>query len=385
MEKGIRILFNQQFGSEPVVSRSPGRINVIGEHTDYNHGFVLPAAIDKYIYVAAAANGTNMIRLYAAAFNERIELEVEALRKYPGSWINYILGVVAELQKANYKICGFDLVVDGDLPIGAGLSSSAAMECATCEALNAIFGLGVKQEAIIQYAQWAEHNYAGVQCGIMDQFASVRGEKNHAILLDCQTLDYQYIPLDLKDYQLVLFNSNVKHSLASSQYNIRRQECEEVVAIIQRHLPRVKSIRDITVNMLVGLVHDPVLFKRAKYVIEENDRVQKAVKYLLEQNIVGVGQQLFKSHAGLSEDYEVSCKELDWLVNAVSYRYDVAGARMMGGGFGGCTINIVRTDKVAELTSAIAEEYEKAMQRSLSAYVVNSSGGTEVLTKSFAI
>lgn len=380
MKPDFAILFRKYFNAEPVVVRSPGRINIIGEHTDYNEGFVLPAAIDKYVYIAASANGTHDIRLHSVAFDERIELTTSSIQKYPGSWANYIIGVVAELQKAGHTIGGFDLLVDGDLPIGAGLSSSAAIECATCQALNTLFDLELGLKEIIQYAQLAEHNYAGVYCGIMDQFASVRGKKHHAILLDCKRIEHQYVPLHLEGYKLLLLNSNVKHALASSEYNIRRQECMEVTSIIQRYLPSVRSLRDVSFNLLVEHIQDPVLFSRAKFVIEENSRVLKATQYLQSDNITGLGQQLYKSHDGLSQDYQVSCRELDWLVSAVRYRPEVAGARMMGGGFGGCTINIVREDKVEQLTEQLSAEYEQSMGKPLSAYIVNITNGTELLT-----
>jgi galactokinase len=378
-------LFKEHFEAEPLIVRSPGRINIIGEHTDYNEGLVLPAAIDQYVYVAIARNDRHHIRLHSVEFDQRIEMALDDIRPLSKSWSNYIFGVVAELQKHGHLIGGFDLLVGGTLPIGAGLSSSAAIECATCEALNAVFELELRGDDIIRFAQAAEHNYAGVQCGIMDQTASVRGKKNHAILLDCRTNTFSHIPLQLNDYQIVLYNTNVKHSLASTEYNTRRSECQEAVQMIQRHHPGINSLRDVSFNMLVQYVHDPLIFSRSKFVIDENERVNKAVEYLQRGNIIGLGQLMYRSHEGLSLEYDVSCAELDWLVAAVRYRPQVAGARMMGGGFGGCTINLVRTDYIQQLTEELSVSYEQAMGRTLTSYTFNTTNGTEILTQTVTI
>lgn len=368
-----------------MLTRSPGRINLIGEHTDYNEGYVLPAAIDKYVYIAGASNGSRHIRLHSIEFNERVEVSVDGINRIGRSWANYIIGVVAELQKAGYTIGGFDLLVDGDLPIGAGLSSSAAIACATAEALNTIFSLELDRSAMIHFAQAAEHNYAGVLCGIMDQFASVQAKKHHALLLDCRTLKHEQVPLALDGYRIVLLNTNVKHSLASSAYNTRREECETGVSMIQRHLPNVTSLRDATFNMLVEFVHDPLIFSRCKYVIEENRRVLRAAEFLKRGNIIGLGEQMFRSHEGLANEYDVSCTELDWLINAVRYRPEVVGARMMGGGFGGCTINIIREEAVEKIVSELQMKYAEAMNKELTPYIVNTANGTGLLTPALAV
>jgi galactokinase len=273
------------------------------------------------------------------------------------------------------------MVIDGTVPVGAGMSSSAALECAVCKTLDVLFDLGLTQHEIILIVQAAEHEFAGVSCGIMDPFVSVRGKKDHALLLDCRSLDYEEVPLDLKGYRFVLLNSNVKHSLASSAYNQRREECSIGVRQIQRHLPGVQSMRDVTKEMLVEYIRDPLIHRRCRYVIEENERVRRAVACLKAGNIHGLGQQLFLSHDGLSLDYDVSSPELDWLVSSVRHRSYVAGARMMGGGFGGCTINLVREKFTEKLITELTETYERFIGLTLTAYAVKISDGTRVLTE----
>jgi galactokinase len=245
--------FASQFGTEPLLVRSPGRINLIGEHTDYNEGYVLPAAIDKEMILAVAQNNTNSCRLYSLDYNERVEVSLDAIRPSATAWANYLLGVVDQLQKAGYPLSGFDCAFGGDIPIGAGLSSSAALECGTAYALSQLFDLRIDRQLLIRYAQKAEHTFAGVQCGIMDQFASVMGKENHALQLDCRSLEYAYFPLELGQYQIILLDTQVKHSLASSEYNTRRLECEQGVAAVQQQHPHVKSLRDVSLPMLAAV------------------------------------------------------------------------------------------------------------------------------------
>ena len=297
------------------------------------------------------------------------------------NWPTYVLGVVDQLLKRGYAIGGFNLVLDGDVPIGAGLSSSAAVECAVVFALNELFGLGISKLEMVQIAQKAEHTYSGVLCGIMDMFASMFGKKDQVIRLDCRSLDYAYEPLQLDGYKLVLFNTNVKHSLASSAYNTRRQECEQGVAWVKAACPEVNSLRDVSVAMLDTHVapKDALVYKRCRYVVDEISRLQAACSDLEQGDLSSLGQKLYQTHQGLSSAYEVSCKELDFLVEAVKSESGVLGARMMGGGFGGCTINIVQDQAIANLSERLAEAYRKQMGLDLSAYIVTTSNGTALI------
>jgi len=372
--------FNRIFGTNASVEVvSPGRINVIGEHTDYNEGFVLPAAIDKHGHVAVSKRNDDIISLFAVEFNEKFETSIQEIRPIEGKWTNYILGVADQLIKRNYKIGGFNLIVSGDVPVGAGLSSSAAIECAVCYALDQLFELKISKFDIAKISQLAEHTFPGVQCGIMDQFASVFGRKDHALKLDCRSLQYEEVPLILEGYHIVLLNTNVKHSLASTAYNERRQQCGEGVQMIRARIRDVLSLRDVTVSMLDKFVTDPVIYKRCRFVVEENERVHKAVEQMKAGNISGLGELMFRSHDGLQKEYEVSCRELDWLVDAVRDNPIVAGARMMGGGFGGCTINIIREGKIDDLLSILSENYERVMGKKLTHYLAETADGTHRL------
>jgi galactokinase len=380
MKASIIRQYKAIFQCEPIVTRAPGRINLIGEHTDYNEGYVLPAAIDKYIYTATGANDHNTIDLYAVYYKERITISVNELRARPNHWSNYVLGVVDQLQQRAYPISGFNLVIDGDLPAGAGLSSSAAFSCAVTKVLNELFHLDLSPEDIVDIAQKAEHKFAGVQCGIMDMYTSVHGEKDHALLLDCRTHTHKNIPLDLDGCKFVLLNTNVKHHLASTAYNLRRQECAHGVSLIQRHVPKVRSLRDVTKDLLIEYVHDPLIHQRCRFVIEENERVRAAADHLRKGHLRAFGQELFRSHEGLTHDYDVSCAELDWLVASVRNKREVLGARMMGGGFGGCTINLVRASGVDRMIEELTETYERFMGLTLTAYVADTADGAAVMS-----
>jgi len=378
--------FKRHFGAEPEgVFRSPGRINLIGEHTDYNEGFVLPAAIDKYATIAAGRRHDSRVRLYATEFDEWYEGELETIKPIPGSWTDYVLGVADELMRRGYPLGGFNMVVSGDVPVGAGLSSSAAIECAVGFALSELFGLRLSRFELAKIGQAAEHRFPGVQCGIMDQFASVFGKKDHALKLDCRSLDYEEVPLRLGAYTIVLLNTNVKHSLASSAYNERRQQCAEGAAAVARHHDHVASLRDVTQEMLAAHVKDPLIYNRCRYVVEENARVSAAVEQMRRGNIAALGKLMYESHRGLSTQYEVSCPELDYLVNAVKGHPAVAGARMMGGGFGGCTINIMKEEALNELIPGLEASYRKDMGGSLSVYVAATADGTGRIEETITI
>jgi galactokinase len=360
---------------------SPGRINIIGEHTDYNEGYVLPAAIDKGVYFAIGKREDDVIHLIANDFNDSFIGNINEVKITTNLWANYILGVVCELQKLNKIVGGFNAVISSDLPIGAGVSSSAAVECASAFALNELFHLQLQKMELVKIAQMSEHHFAGVKCGIMDQFASMMGKKDHCIKLDCKTLQYEYVSLQLGEYKMVLLNTNVKHSLASSEYNTRRKECEQGVNWIKEKYSTVNSLRDVTISMLdeIVLTKDALIHKRCKYVVAEITRLEEACAAMQNGDLLTMGKKMFATHYGLQNDYAVSCKELDFLVNAVTYNDFVLGARMMGGGFGGCTINIVHETYVEELITNVKEDYEKAMHLPLTSFIANIGDGTRLV------
>jgi galactokinase len=374
--------FNIRFGTTPIIVKSPGRINIIGEHTDYNQGFVLPAAIDKAAYVAMSLREDAEIHLVAMDLEEFYSTSLDELKPVQDlSWPNYILGAAAQFQKKGIQLKGFNAILLSDVPIGAGFSSSAAIECATTFALNELLGTRLSRLSMVEMAQKAEHEYAGVLCGIMDQFASMMGRKDHVIRLDCRSLEYQYVPLQLDGFKIVLFNTNVKHSLASSAYNTRREECQQAVSWINEFETRVESLRDVNLSMLDQYVRprNELIDDRSRFVVLEIDRLLNACKDLEQGNIVALGQKMLATHDGLSKMYEVSCRELDWLVDEVRDNPDVLGARMMGGGFGGCTINLVREAAVEELTQKVSMAYEEANGLPLTTYIASIGDGAAVI------
>lgn len=382
MKETILKAFVSRFDVTPIIVRSPGRINIIGEHTDYNNGFVLPAAIDKAAYIAMSLREDSEIHLVALDLNESFSSRVENLKPTTDlSWTNYILGSAAQFQKNGLALSGFNAVLLSDVPIGAGLSSSAAIECATVFALNELLGTNLTRLTMVGMAQKAEHEFAGVMCGIMDQFASMMGKKDHVIRLDCQSLEYAYAPLNLEGYKIVLFNTNVKHALASSEYNTRRNECDQAVAWVRQFESSVASLRDVTESMLDQYVKpkSELIDKRSRFVVQEIQRLLSGCEDLREGNVQALGKKMFKTHEGLSKWYEVSCKELDWLVDFVKDNPSVMGARMMGGGFGGCTINLVKEDAIEALIESVQPAYEEAMHLPLTYYLASIENGTELV------
>ncbi len=369
--------FRLRFGHEPLLVRAPGRINLIGEHTDYNDGFVLPAAINKEIFFAVGLNGGDTARL--AAFDQADSYEVALADVAPSdhAWANYLLGVVAQFQAHGVAVPGFDCVFGGNVPIGAGLSSSAAVECGLAFALNELLHTGFDRMALAKMGQQAEHTYAKVMSGIMDQFASLHGRPGHVVLLDCRSLEYEYFPFKADEYHLVLCNSGVKHALASTEYNKRRQECAQGVAVLQRHYPEVKSLRDATLPQMEAQRAElgDVVYRRCRYVVQENQRVQEATAALQANDTEAVGPLMYASHAGLRDDYQVSCLELDELVEMARPLPGVFGARMMGGGFGGCTINLVAVGHVDAFVAAMEAAFERRFQQKLVTYHTTIVGG----------
>lgn len=354
----VQTCFVDKFSNKPYLFRSPGRINIIGEHTDYNEGFVLPAAINKELYFAVAPNNKGFFRFYATNLNEYTEISELKIQKEK-TWSNYLLGVVDQLQKVGISVPNIDVVVGGNIPIGMGVSSSAAMECGFLFALNSIFEYGFSTLEMVKMAQKAEHEFAGVKCGIMDQFAVMFGKKDHVIKIDCRSHDYQYFPLQIGDYNIFLCDSAVKHTLASSEYNIRRQECEQGVKILSQKFPNIHSLRDVSMEQIEDCASQmtPKVLNRCVYVVGENIRLEKACQAMNVGDIQSVGEMMYTTHEGLSRLYEVSCKELDALVQIAHSQAGVVGARVMGGGFGGCTINLVHQDVMNDFKEKVRKEY----------------------------
>lgn len=375
--------FQSIFSKNPTfVVRAPGRINLIGEHTDYNDGFVLPAAIDKAIYFAISPRTDRTCKLYAADLNDSCEFSLDTIQKSSKSWANYLIGVTGELITAGYVITsGFEVAFGGDVPNGAGLSSSAAVESGMGFALSELFGLKVPRLELALTAQRAEHHFAGLQCGIMDMFASIHGKAHSVIRLDCRDLSYEYFPFNFVDYQLVLCNSGVKHTLADSAYNTRRQECEAGVAILKQFYPNIHSLRDVSLAQVEAHRADFAenVYRRCRYVTGEIERVVTACEDLKRDDLEAFGKKMYETHEGLSKDYEVSCEELDFLVQQTLDKEEVLGARLMGGGFGGCTINIVKTEKVADFIQQITVCYQQQFNRKLVCHVVEITEGVEKL------
>jgi galactokinase len=373
--------FKSLFTGDPIIIRSPGRVNLIGEHTDYNNGFVLPAAINKAIYMAVSHRDDNALHLVSLDLDQHYTGETGNIVPTSLLWPDYILGVIGQLQHKGHLIGGFNCVFGGDIPLGAGLSSSAALECATAWSLNELFGLNLDRLTMVKLAQKAENEFVGMKCGIMDQFASVFGRKDHAIRLDCLSLDFEYVPFNTDGIRILLLDSNVKHSHASSEYNTRRRQCEAGVELIRANHPEVHSLRDVSPDMLDRYVApvDPLVYKRCQYVVEENARLLAACGDLRKGDFASFGRRMFGSHEGLSRKYEVSCPELDFLVDKVKGQPGVLGARMMGGGFGGCTINLVEEEAIEKLVAYIAPLYAKAMDKELKVYIAQIEDGTSLL------
>jgi galactokinase len=373
----IKTTFKTKFNKEPLMIFSPGRINIIGEHTDYNDGFVFPAAIDKGIVAGIQKSEAGVSTAYAVDMDDRIEFSLDAIAPLDTEhWGNYILGVVAEIQKKGIKIDDFDIVFGGDIPGGAGLSSSAALENSVVFGLNETFNLGLPREEMIYISQKAEHNFAGVNCGIMDQYASMFGIKNHALLLDCRSIEAKPFKIDFHDYELILINTNVKHSLSDSAYNNRRSVCESISKMLN-----ITALRDATEADLLTIkekVSDED-YQKALFVVQENNRVVNAGKAMQADDLETLGKLIYESHHGLSKQYKVSCDELDFLVEQAKESGLVIGARMMGGGFGGCTINLVSKSGSKAFQESVTKAYKNKFNKDCSIYAVSLSDGTGLI------
>lgn len=360
--EAVRSRFIKHFdGKTGNIYTSPGRINIIGEHTDYNGGFVFPGAIDKGIMCEIRPNGTNKVMAYSIDLKDRVEFDINDEKGPKASWARYIYGIIQEMKKLGVDVKGFNTAFAGDIPLGAGLSSSAALESCYACALNDLFGENkVSKWDMALAGQATEHNYCGVNCGIMDQFASVFGQEGKLMRLDCRSRKFEYFPFDPKGYKLVLVDSVVKHELASSAYNDRRKSCENVVEAIQKKYPEktVETLRDADWDMLEAVKGDVSEedMKRAVYVLGEKDRVLAVCDALNAGDYETVGKKMYETHDGLSKDYEVSCEELDYL-NDIAKENGVTGSRIMGGGFGGCTINLVKEDLYDRFIADVKEKY----------------------------
>ena len=357
MQSKISSIFTEKFGKEGVVYASAGRINLIGEHTDYNGGFVFPGAIDKVIMAEIAPNGTDTVNVFSVDLNESATFGLEEENAPSEQWARYIFGVCREIIKRGGKVEGFDAVFAGNVPLGAGLSSSAALESCFAFALNDLFnGNTIDKFELARIGQSTEHNYCGVNCGIMDQFASVFGKKDNLMRLDCRSMEFEYFPFKADGYKLVLVDSKVKHALVDSPYNKRRQSCERVAATLG-----VETLRDADMKMLNAVRGDITAedYFRAKFVIEEKDRVLAVCDALVKGDFETVGEKMYETHHGLSKDYEVSCEELDFL-NDIAARCGVTGSRIMGGGFGGCTINLVKDELYDHFIATAKKEFNDA-------------------------
>lgn len=375
--------FKQRFGHDPLLVRSPARVNLIGEHTDYNGGFVLPAAVDKEIIFAVHPRNDRKFRFLSVDLKQDDDGSFDILAPSPLGWPDYLLGIVDQLEKAGKKINGVDLAFGGTIPIGAGMSSSAAVEAGFLFALNHLYHLGLQPLEMAKMAQRAENEFIGVRCGIMDQFANLFGKAGHVVRIDCRTLDYEYEPFERSDVKIILCDTMVRHELASSEYNTRRGQCEQGVKILQKMYKNVTQLRDATPEMLQSMESefDPVVYRRCRYVVEENARVLAACDNLRHGDLEAFGTKMIASHEGLRDDYEVSCRELDTLVDAALRVEGVYGARMMGGGFGGCTINLVREDSVDEFAREIPDVYREALGREMNIHLCSITGGTSLVGK----
>ena len=380
MKEKIQKKFTELFGNEGVFYASAGRINLIGEHTDYNGGYVFPGAIDCGIMAKINPNGTDKVKVFSIDFDEYSEFGLEEADAPAQSWARYIFGVCRETVKRGGKVGGFNAVFAGDVPLGAGLSSSAALESTFAYALNLINNNGFDKMELALIGQSTEHNYCGVKCGIMDQFISIFGKKNSLVRLDCKTMEYQYFPFQLQGYRLVLLDSCVKHELASSAYNKRRESCERVRDAIKKRHPEVECLSDakrIWLEEVRGSVTEEDIM-RAEYVIGEVQRVLDVCDALGRGDMETVGEMMYQTHFGLSRLYEVSCDELDFL-NKLARKLDVTGSRVMGGGFGGCTINLVKDQLYKKFVDTAVDEFETRFGHKPKVYDVIISDGARVV------
>ncbi len=365
------------YSSKPRLFRAPGRVNLIGEHTDYNQGFVMPAAIDLATIASIAPEETREITVHSSTFAETFAFDMEEQNPVPRqAWSDYIQGIAVMLERAGYRLKGAHLCIDSTIPIGSGLSSSAALEIAAALALLTNSGRSLELTELALLCQRAENEFVGARCGIMDQFACCYGRAGHAILLDCRSLQMNYVPLPA-GIKLVVCNTMVRHELAANEYNLRRTQCEQGIQVLSKILPHVHSLRDVTVADLVPCAHslDPVIYRRCRHVVTENQRVLEAGAALHRGDLKSFGELMAASHASLRDDYEVSCPELDLMVRLALETDGIHGARMTGGGFGGCTVNLVDASQAERFSKAVASAYDNATGRHCAIYICSAENG----------
>ncbi|MGH8501462.1 MAG: galactokinase [Gammaproteobacteria bacterium] len=380
----LRRAFRACYDAEPRLFHAPGRVNLIGEHTDYNDGFVLPMAIDRETVAAACARDDRRVRAFSLDQDSALEFDLDHPGpKQRGSWLDYLEGVAHALESTGVRLHGADLAIASDVPVGAGLSSSAALEISVGLALTSISAAQVERVQLAFAGQRAEHDYVGIKCGIMDQFVAALARAGHALLIDCRTLDTRYIPLATPRARVVICDTHVKHTLASSEYNARRAECERGVELLRQQLPGVRALRDVSVADFERFEHglpEPIR-RRCRHVITENARTLAAASALGAADLEAMGQLMYRSHDSLRDDYEVSCAELDLLVEIAKSVNGVFGARMTGGGFGGCTVNLVSDDALAQFQEMVPREYRKVTNVEPSIYVSEAGDGAKELRR----
>jgi galactokinase len=373
-------MFQELYGARPRLFRAPGRVNLIGEHTDYNDGFVLPMAINLGTIVAIAARRDRIVRIRSLNLNESIELDLEKLSSgHQGAWRDYVEGIASALMESGVVLRGADIAIQSDVPIGSGLSSSAALEIALAKALLSISNGSIDNLSLALAGQRAEHKHVGIHCGIMDQFTAVHALKEHAILLDCRSLDANLIPLNLQDCKIVICDTRVRHQLAYSEYNQRRQDCEKGVRLLRTALPEIRALRDVSLSELEAnrsFLPESIL-RRCTHVIGENSRTLKAAECLAHGDLAGMGELMCESHRSLRNNYEVSCPELDRLVESAENQPGVLGARMTGGGFGGCTVNLVEDSRISSFRECTIREYHAVFNLVPNVSVVEAASGAE--------
>jgi len=373
--------FQQHFSGDPRVFQAPGRVNLIGEHTDYNDGFVFPIALELCTSVVATRREDQQLRIFSNKMAELIEIDLTRIKGRGNHWSDYPVGVAMVLQQEGLPISGAELYIDSKVPVGSGLSSSAALEVATAYALTRLSHLDLDKTRMAKLCQRAENEFVGMKCGIMDQFIACYGQQGHALLLDCRTLDFQLIPLPASQAKFIICNTMVKHELGASEYNKRRAECESAVQTFQKKLPGIKALRDVSVEQFTEWAEllPTIVRNRARHVITENKRVQDSVNALKENDLARFGELMNASHNSLRDDYEVSCQELDLMVNIARSLPGILGARMTGGGFGGCTVNLVQQQQVEMFCEEIKKRYHQATQLTPEVYVSAPSGGVREL------
>ncbi len=373
--------FNKHFRGRPRIFRAPGRVNLIGEHTDYNDGFVFPMAIQNYTTVAVNPRVDGMLAVWSENMQELKILNLESNTEKRGHWSDYTAGIAAMLEEEGIKLTAADIYIESDVPVGAGLSSSAALEISSALALLSTVNAAMKNEQLAKLGQRAENRFVGMNCGIMDQFISVHGEQDKALFLDCRTLEYKLVPLPSDKVRVVICNTMVKHELGSSEYNKRRSECETGVKIMSNSYKNIRALRDVSLEQFNQVKEQlpPVVRKRCRHVISEDERTIGSFDALQEQNIVRFGQLMNASHDSLRDDYEVSCRELDIMVDIARKIPGVLGARMTGGGFGGCTVNLVDKDNVDLFCEQLLSQYKKATEIDAKIYISSASRGAHEL------